>query len=134
MTDAQVYINWGRFVADCPKPGCTGALMVQPGETGMQCTYCGTLALLVWPADGPQLMAALADRAEKHRNWYPADFGRPLPVGTATGQTADDLQAETQAYLDRPAEPASDDRTTMNQMLARFGVELDADGTTLRRL
>ena len=129
MTDAQVYINWGRFVADCPKPGCSGALMVQPGETGMQCTYCGTLALLVWPVDGPQLMAALADRAEKHRNWYPADFARPLPLGTVTGQTADDLQAETAAHEDAPEYAL----VSLNELLAQHGYQLDADGT-MRRL
>jgi len=72
--------DWGRWVADCPNPACTNALLVQPGQTEWLCRSvnnqgrvdgCLTAASLVWPDDPAAIAAGLAGMPESEQNWRP---------------------------------------------------------------
>lgn len=68
----RAYVNFGRWVADCPSPDCTSAKEVQPGQAVYQCAAptfgCGRTAPLAWPEDPAGDMAALADLPAQHQS------------------------------------------------------------------
>lgn len=71
---AVAYLNWGRWVADCPNPACTNAMQVEPGQAQFECTRpagCGTTAPLAWPDDPAAVEAEVADLPESQRHWKP---------------------------------------------------------------
>jgi hypothetical protein len=102
---APAYINWGRFVCDCPRwPDCTTSLEVTPGQDSAQCppapAGCGLTYTITWPRNGPAIMAALGRRpVPATRNWYPAAHPRALAHHLPAGETAADLDAETAAHM-----------------------------------
>lgn len=131
---AQVYINWGRFVADCSNGGCTDACEVQPGQTTMVCFY-GHRTRLVWPPNPEQLMAVLAERiSDKRRNWFPTNHPLAVVTGQPHGQTIDQLKAETQAGEQADAEAIAAKKRRLLADLREFGLEVDATGQVIGRL
>jgi hypothetical protein len=86
---AYVEANWGRWVARCPRPLCTNALAVEPGQLLFVCTGlggCGIDAPVVWPADPQAIEMILEMRpVSRTRNWVP-------------GETLEDLLAENAAH------------------------------------
>ena len=92
---AYVEANWGRWIARCPRPWCTNALQVWPGQQQMVCAGaggCGWEADLVWPADPDAIELILSARpVERTRNWLP-------------GETLADLLAENAVHGLTPAE------------------------------
>lgn len=81
-TPAQVrfaYLNWGRWVADCP---CGNALMLAAGQPTMQCAVlvdgvtvvsdgmCGTTVELLWP-DVAAVEASVAGLPPAQQHWTP---------------------------------------------------------------
>lgn len=120
---AQVYVNWGRTVAECP---CGDAREVAPGQAAMTCCVgpdCpGHIVTLVWADEMPAILAALSERtSDKRKNWFPA--GHPLAVaaGFPHGQTADELRAETDAGEARDAEAVADKRAELIAQLRELG-------------
>lgn len=95
---ALAYVNWGRWVADCPG-GCGSAERLDPGQDSVACSHCGHLAPVVWPDDAAGIWQALAMRAlPNRRNWYPGGHPVALLAGVPHGQTIADLMAETMAH------------------------------------
>jgi hypothetical protein len=91
---AYAEVNWGRWLARCPRPWCTNALCVTRGQLLFRCEgldACGMVADLTWPADPDAVEALLAHRpVSRTRNWLP-------------GETLTDLVAENAAHGVLPA-------------------------------
>ncbi|HEX2551625.1 MAG TPA: hypothetical protein VHK64_08530 [Nocardioidaceae bacterium] len=75
-------LDWGRWLADCPSPTCTNAMVLQPGQEEFRCRFlagprldqyggCGTVASIEWPDDKATVDADMAGRAESEQNWRP---------------------------------------------------------------
>jgi hypothetical protein len=85
---AIAYLNWGRWVADCPNPACTNALKVEPGQQDWECVYttgprdyprtegCRTRATLEWPTNIDDINRRTADLPESQRHWTPDEDNR----------------------------------------------------------
>ena len=74
--DVYAYVNHGRWVADCPQPGCTGAMMV----TEQQPMHCGNRDCgggpwtVAFPAERQQIEVLLLLRpVDRNRNWRPGE-------------------------------------------------------------
>lgn len=113
MADAQAYVNYGRWIADCPA-GCLNAMAVEYGQASYLCGFlnkygiivggCGVTAPLLWPDERDAITAALAPRSDDHRMWAPAGHrqtydsytpdGRTIAEAYPLGQTAADLLTE----------------------------------------
>ncbi len=125
MLTSQVYVNWGRTVANCPVPGCNDAREVELDQPGMQCAA-GHLSELVWPGNMPQILAALAERlSDKRRNWFPAGHPLALLGGLPSGETPDELRAETAAGEAQDAQQVADKRAALITQLLELGSEDD---------
>lgn len=74
---AIVFLDWGRWVADCPNPACTNAREVRPGMTTFSCDLppsgCGTASAVVWPADLSGALAEVAGLPPAQQHWRPED-------------------------------------------------------------
>ena len=77
-------LDWGRWVADCPSPYCTNAMMLEPGQQEFRCRFlidpqrqayggCGASAPIEWPADAAGVQAGQAGKPEAEQNWRPGD-------------------------------------------------------------
>lgn len=75
-------LDWGRWLADCPSPTCTNAMVLEPGQLEFRCWFrigsgpqqyggCGTVAPIEWPADKATIDAEMAGKAESEQNWRP---------------------------------------------------------------
>jgi hypothetical protein len=87
---AVAYANWGRWVADCPRPYCGSAEPLTLNQPWFTCRPeaggCGAQAPIEWPPDAEQIEAALIVRENpRWMNWLP-------------GETVADLHAETLAH------------------------------------
>lgn len=119
MPSTQVYVNWGRIVANCP--ACNDAREVEPGQPGMQCCV-GHLSDLVWPDNMPQILAALSERtSDKRKNWFPAGHPLALAGGIPAGETPDELRTETAAGEAQDAQQVADKRAALITQLLQLG-------------
>lgn len=111
--EAPVYINYGRFVADCPQAGCSDAIAVEPGQK-LGHDVLGHQLDLVWPDNGPQVMAVLAERtSDKRKNWFPAGHPFAVAAGLPHGQSPDELRAEAAAGETADAQQLADKRAAV---------------------
>lgn len=105
---SQAYLNHGRWVADCPVPGCKDALALYPQhpQTGQlsptpvyeQTCVNGHRFRLDAPPDDmrARIEVALAERlSHTRRNWFPKDHPMALAYGYPHGQSVDDLKRES---------------------------------------
>lgn len=93
---ARAYVNFGRWVADCPLD-CGSAMQLQPGQGSYHCVECGHLATIEWPDNADDIWAALDERnAKRNRNWFPSNHTLALRSGSPHGQTVQELRDETQ--------------------------------------
>lgn len=95
-TVAYAYVSWGRWVGDCPGPGCHAAQILSRSDRRYFCPLCrnayidGTYARVVWPktSELARIEQLLAERAlPENRNWTP-------------GETTDTLLAENMVHID----------------------------------
>lgn len=92
---ARAYVNWGRWVADCPIQ-CGGALSLQPAQGTFHCPECKTLSDVEWPANPDEIWEVLSARpVPKFRNWFPSGHMLALRAGCPNGQTVQELRDET---------------------------------------
>jgi hypothetical protein len=92
---ARAYVNWGRWIADCPID-CGGALALSPGQDMFHCPECKTLSNIEWPGNPDDIWNALAERpAPKTRNWFPSGHVLALRANCPHGQTPAQLREET---------------------------------------
>lgn len=137
---AQAYANYGRWIADCPQPGCTDARLVfdpanpsGPPVTHDTCAD-GHPFDIELPGNADAIMTALHRRTnEAHRDWYPADFPRAVAAGLRTGQTVAQIDEET-ALLNQARTDDGDSRAAAIRQLEALGLTVRADGTIGGRL
>jgi hypothetical protein len=125
--ESPVYINWGRFVADCPAPGCGDAREVEPGQKTMTCCVgenCpGHTSDLGWPTGVPQVMAALQERiSEKRRNWFPDGHPFAVAAGLPHGQSVAELRQETERGEAEDADMLARRRSELLGQMKKLGV------------
>jgi hypothetical protein len=81
----KVYLNYGRWIAECPD--CHGAQLACHEDPRFMCNECANVAAgrlwraIEWPTDRARIEAALESRDVKNQNWLP-------------GETVEDLKAE----------------------------------------
>jgi hypothetical protein len=87
LVRAVVFMSWGRWVAQCPRPGCPNAEQFgrcddgTPGGltgTSFRCRTeyggCGLVCAVEWPANVEDLEAVLRARpVPATRNWAPGE-------------------------------------------------------------
>lgn len=96
---ARAYVNYGRWVADCPVD-CGCALALQPGQTIFACQECQTVTQIDWPSNPDEIWEALAERpAPRTRNWFPEGHDLALRANLPHGQTPKELRDETAEHL-----------------------------------
>jgi hypothetical protein len=119
---APVYINWSRFIAECPHEGCGDAREVHPGEKRVTCAA-GHSMDLVWPDGIERVMTVLGERtADKRRNWFPAGHPVAVRLSQPHGQSIDDLRAEAEEGEAADAALIADRRAHLLLELRRIGV------------
>lgn len=104
---AVAYVNHGRWVADCPRPGglCLSAEWLdnpaEPLRWRFQCTNCGYGADIAWPREAAGIEEVLGKRpVPQTRNWFPHDHPRAIRSGTEHGLTPDHLRQQNRAMGD----------------------------------
>jgi hypothetical protein len=81
---AVVYVSWGLWVADCPRPDCRGAehfghapITGAVGgltQVGFACARCGLVCPSQWPDNAEDIWRLLQQRPiEETRNWMPGE-------------------------------------------------------------
>lgn len=95
--NARAYINYGRWIADCPT-GCKSAEQLEAHQSLFCCHECKAMAPVEWPPNPEELWEALADRPKGNRNWFPADHELALAFGAPHGQTPTQLREETREH------------------------------------
>lgn len=102
---ARAYINQGRWVADCPRPHCTNAQLLAPGQMTFDCgiletglrspSGCNLICEIDWPPNAAELLAELERRpVPGTRNWFPADHELAMRANCPHGQSVADLDTE----------------------------------------
>lgn len=93
---AAVFVSWGLWVADCPRPDCRGAehfghapitgVVGGLTQTGFRCARCSLVCRAAWPANAEDIWHLLAQRpVVETRSW-------------ALGETLEDLITENAAH------------------------------------
>jgi hypothetical protein len=86
----NAYVNYGRWIVDCPDPDCYAALTITDNNCECRDTYvcdhpqqpCGATVQAEMPPNEPEITRLLEQRPRRaNRNWVP-------------GETVKDLQAE----------------------------------------
>jgi len=132
---ALAYLNWGRWVADCPEAGCFDARAVYHPETGQRqaedvCKNGHPFRIdMPPPSLEAQLLAAVVERQnDADRSWYPKGHPRATLAGLPTGQSVTELIAEgRQVETYRAAEQESE-RGRLRELLSGLGLKVGPDG------
>jgi hypothetical protein len=135
MRTALAYLNWGRWVADCPEPGCQDARAVYHPVTGQRqaedvCANGHPFAIDMPPPPAEaQLVAAVAERAnDADRSWYPTGHPRATLAGLPTGQTVRELIDEGKAVAQFRAAEKESERGRLRELLTGLGMKVGPDG------
>lgn len=135
---ALAYLNYGQWVADCPEPGCSDARAVYVGGQRHTEDVCkkGHFFEIEMPpvAEEARIVAAVADREDRDKAWFPRGHGWATTGGFPTGQTAAELQAEGREVARRRAEQRAVKREQIAAVLAEHGLTLQPDGTVSGRI
>lgn len=67
------YVNWGRWLADCPS--CNSAEVLRVGQDTFVCSIdeCRFTDSVLWPASLEDIEGLLLKRRLKNRNWVPEE-------------------------------------------------------------
>jgi hypothetical protein len=135
VNTALAYLNWGRWVVDCPQPGCTDARLVNPARLEDVCANGHPFTITMPPpAQAAAIVTEMAGRArEQDRSWYPAGHARAEMAGQPTGQTPEELRVETRDIEAQLARRRAVDEQ-LEAALAAAGISLDAQGQFEGRL
>lgn len=136
MRTALAYYNWGRFVCDCPEPGCDDARLVYHPQTGERqtqdvCAAGHPFAIqMPSPTDEAAIVTALADRAnDADKSWYPDGFARAIALGQPTGQSPRELVAEGKQVAKLRTAEQQREQERRRELLTQLGVAVRPDGT-----
>lgn len=95
---ARAYVNFGRWVADCPWD-CGSAAQLQPHQAVFQCIECHSISEIDWPGNADEIWEALGKRrAPRNRNWYPEGHLLAVRAGIPHGQSVKQLEDETAEF------------------------------------
>jgi len=105
---ARAYVYNGEWVGDCPLRCGNVEFLYQPQQINgprvlkrpfFLCSYCGAQALIDWPDNEHEILAALMVRpVPGNRNWYPADHPVAVNFRIPHGQSVRDLLAENEEH------------------------------------
>lgn len=142
MRTSRAYLNYGRWVAECPESGCNDARLVYEVDprtghptgrrlAGDVCANGHPFRIEMPPPDvEAQIVAAVADRAEDgDKAWYPQGHPRALLTGRPHGQSPAELRAEGCEVAAFRAAGRDRDRDRIREVLAGLGIEVRPDGT-----
>lgn len=147
MLKARAYYNYGRWVVECPAPGCTDARAVYPEHpvTGVRSLrkntedVCAnghpfTIEMPSVDLEG-QIAAVLSERPnEADRAWYPTGHQAALRAGKPHGQSIEELLAENQEVAEFRAAQEERNREELLQALGKLGIEILPDGSFAGRI
>jgi hypothetical protein len=127
---ALAYYNYGRWVVDCPHPGCTDAREVNPARLEDTCILGHPFTIEAPPAEVAEAIAAeLKTRPfEADQGWYPKGHVRAELAGQPTGQSIADLRKEAREVAALRAKQSQERRDRFAAMLAEHGIKVRADG------
>ncbi len=94
---ALAYVNWGRWVADCPA-ACGSAIVLASGQSTFHCPECKHLSGVYWPHNPDEIMEVLEVRNKRNQNWFPVNHDLALRFGLPHGQSVSELREETEAH------------------------------------
>jgi hypothetical protein len=139
---AQAYLNYGRWVAECPTPGCHDARAVFPEHpvTGIPsatpnatdvCANGHPFAIEMPPQELAAQISGVVDERpdEQDRAWYPPGHPAGLRFNKPTGQSIDDLLAENQEVAAFRAAEDERNRDELREALSKLGIEVRPDGS-----
>jgi hypothetical protein len=125
---AIAYVNHGRWLADCPRPGCGNALELQPRQVTFHCTdrtgvgSCGLQADVEWPPNVQAITDELGKRpVHSTRNWAPEGHWQSIGTGR---QTVRDLKEEFYRFDPGSAELAEYTQQYVDGMRIGSGINL----------
>lgn len=129
MNEALAYFNWGRWVVDCPQPGCSDAREVKPPQLEDVCVNGHPFRIVMPPVEEAAAIAAeLRKRVrDADQSWYPRGHVRAELAGQPTGQTLAQLRDETgMVEAERARQQAERDQLVAT--LAKNGISISPDG------
>jgi hypothetical protein len=142
MLKARAYLNYGRWVAECPAPGCTDARAIYPEDpiTGIVSPRANTqdvcanghpFAIEMPPADlEGQIVTAVSERPnEADQAWYPTGHPAAIRAGQPSGQSVTDLLTENQEVAEYRAAQEARQREELLETLGKLGIEVQPDGS-----
>ena len=134
MTAALAEVNYGRWIAECPAPGChdaRGLLLDGRLDSTIMCAN-GHVSPVTWPGDLASVLTisnALNKRVEDFdKAWIPSGSKRALAGFGPVDQTPAELDEETAMLADRASAEATK-QTQVLGWLADLGLTLQPDGT-----
>jgi hypothetical protein len=129
---ALAYLNYGRWVADCPQ--CNDARLVYHPDTGerQSTDRCinGHLIEFEMPSPGAEraLTEALDGRREATKTWHPPGHARAEAAGLPVGEPVQNVRARTEAEI-AEAQSEQEERAELLATLERLGVQVGRDGS-----
>jgi hypothetical protein len=141
MMTSLAYLNYGRWVADCPVDGCSDARALHPedryGNPSPQpvpdtvCAAGHPYHIETPPAQHrDRLEQAVSERPLiQDRGWYPKGHGWAELNGYPTGQSVDDLRAESSEVASVRAQQRAEKDRRLREALSSLGVEVRPDGS-----
>jgi hypothetical protein len=139
---ALAYYNWGRWVVDCPVPGCGDARALHPEDhiTGIPsaepmyeqvCAAGHPITIEMPPGqEAARIEVALSERADGDKGWYPKGHARAEAQGFPTGQTVAQLTEETREIRATRGDigPGADEKQHLIEVLGSMGITVGPDG------
>jgi hypothetical protein len=136
MSQSLAFLDWGRWVADCPQ--CHDAQLVYAVEeedepvvrrTSATCAE-GHLFGIVMPTPDEEqaIMAAVAGRDIAYRQWYPDGHLRAQEASLSTGVTPAELREQTDE-LTRSGTEEAERAQRLREALEAAGIVVNPDGT-----
>jgi hypothetical protein len=131
MSSALAYVNWGRWVAECPADGCHDARELVAGQASVRCAL-GHTSPVKWPG-GAQAVTAITNALnkrpdDKNRNWFPGGHPVAAALNAPTDQTPADLDAETEKHATIEAAQRSK-QAQLRKLLDELGLVVQPDGS-----
>jgi hypothetical protein len=101
-TRARARVNYGRWIADCPRAHCANAMRLEPRQATFHCGGeggCQMVAPVEWPADADGIWEALLERpVPGTRHWYPSGHPEAVKLSIPHGQSVAELRDETRDH------------------------------------
>jgi hypothetical protein len=132
---ASASYDWGRWIAQCPEPGCTDARAVYHPQTGQRqsedvCANGHPFRIEMPPPQlEAQIVAVLAERArDADKAWYPKGHAWATLAGFPTGQSPQELAEEGRHVATFRAAEKEREQEHLRELLTGLGIQVHPDG------